>query len=176
MEIFTAEGDIVLDAFAGSGTTAAVAIKLNRQFVVSEQMDYIHTVTLPRIKSIIDDKETGLLPNAEDEGGCSFVYCELAKANQKYVDEIMRAKTDETINELYKNILETGFVSSKIDPKMIDASSKDFDELSFENKKRLLLELLDKNLLYVNYCDIDDEEYQVNAQDKAFSRSFYREE
>lgn len=176
MEIFTAEGDIVLDAFAGSGTTAAVAIKLNRQFIVSEQMDYIHTVTLPRIKSVIDDKETGLLPNAEDEGGCSFVYCELAKANQKYVDEIMRAKTDETINELYKNILETGFVSSKIDPKMIDASSKDFDELSFENRKRLLLELLDKNLLYVNYCDIEDEEYQVNAQDKAFSRSFYREE
>lgn len=37
------------------------------------------------------------------------------------------------------------------------------------------MELLDKNLLYVNYCDIDDEEYGISAEDKAFTRSFYGE-
>jgi adenine-specific DNA-methyltransferase len=37
------------------------------------------------------------------------------------------------------------------------------------------MELLDKNLLYVNYCDIDDEEYAISDEDKAFTRSFYGE-
>lgn len=176
MEIFTVEGDIVLDAFAGSATTAAVALKLNRQFITSEQMDYIHTVTLPRIKGVIDGKENELLPEAEYNGGDSFVYCELAKSNQKFIDDIMSAKTDEEIYVLYKKILETGFVSSRINPKAIDETKKEFEELSIDNKKRLLMELLDKNLLYVNYCDIDDEEYQISDEDKAFSRKFYGEE
>ncbi len=176
MDIFTVEGDIVLDAFAGSATTAAVALKLNRQFITSEQMDYIHTVTLPRIKGVIDGEENDLLPEAEYEGGDSFVYCELAKSNQKYVDEILEAKTDEEIYGLYKNILETGFVSSRINPKMIDETAKEFEDLSFDNKKRLLMELLDKNLLYVNYCDIEDEEYQISEEDKIFTKHFYGEE
>ena len=176
MDIFTVEGDIVLDAFAGSATTAAVALKLNRQFITSEQMDYIHTVTLPRIKGVIDGEENDLLPEAEYEGGDSFVYCELAKSNQKYVDEILEAKTDEDIYGLYKNILETGFVSSRINPKVIDETAKEFEDLSFDNKKRLLMELLDKNLLYVNYCDIEDEEYQISEEDKIFTKHFYGEE
>lgn len=37
------------------------------------------------------------------------------------------------------------------------------------------MEILDKNLLYVNYCDIDDEEFGISDKDKAFTRSFYRE-
>jgi len=37
------------------------------------------------------------------------------------------------------------------------------------------MELLDQNLLYVNYCDIDDEEYKISDEDKAFTKSFYGE-
>ena len=47
--------------------------------------------------------------------------------------------------------------------------------LSLEEKKRLLMEILDKNLLYVNYCDMDDEEFGISDADKAFTRSFYGE-
>ena len=50
IEISTNENDIVLDFFAGSGTTAAVAMKMNRQFITIEQMDYIETITKERIK------------------------------------------------------------------------------------------------------------------------------
>ena len=39
---------------------------------------------------------------------------------------------------------------------------------SFEEKKDFLMKLLDKNLLYVNYCDMDDEEYGISDEDKAF--------
>ena len=47
--------------------------------------------------------------------------------------------------------------------------------LSLENKKRFLMELVDKNLLYVNYCDMDDKEYGIAESDKVFTKSFYGE-
>ncbi len=48
------EGDIVLDFFAGSGTTAAVALKMSRQFITTEQMDYIENITTTRLKKVIN--------------------------------------------------------------------------------------------------------------------------
>jgi len=107
--------------------------------------------------------------------GGSFVYCELAKLNQNYVDAIGKATTNEELTKLYGEILETGFISYKVNPKDIDANSDDFVILSIEDKKRFLMELLDKNQLYVNYCDIDDETFKILEEDKAFTKSFYGE-
>lgn len=85
------------------------------------------------------------------------------------------ATTLEEIKDIYSRIISTGFISCKVNPKDIDANSEDFYSLSIDDQKRFLMELLDKNLLYVNYCDIDDEEYGISAEDKAFTRSFYGE-
>ena len=52
---------------------------------------------------------------------------------------------------------------------------KDFTELSLDDKKRFLMEMLDKNQLYVNYCDMEDETFVVSEEDKAFTNSFYGE-
>ena len=68
---------------------------------------------------------------------------------------------------------EKAFLSYKIEPKVIDKHAKDFEDLSIENQKRFLLECLDKNHLYVNYSEIDDEEYGVNEEDKRLNREFY---
>ena len=54
-----------------------------------------------------------------------------------------------------------------------ESNVNDFESLSTESKRKLLIQLLDLNMLYVNYSDIDDEEYQVSAGDKSFNRSFY---
>ena len=62
-----------------------------------------------------------------------------------------------------------------INPKDIDTSSEDFIALSLEDKKRLLMEILDKNQLYINYCDMEDESFAVSEEDKAFTKSFYGE-
>ena len=69
----------------------------------------------------------------------------------------------------------SGFISYKINPKDIDTTSEDFTALSLDDKKKLLMELLDKNQLYVNYCDIDDETFEISEEDKAFTKSFYGE-
>ncbi|MBR5913738.1 MAG: site-specific DNA-methyltransferase [Selenomonadaceae bacterium] len=172
---FTNEGDIVLDNFLGSGTTAAVAHKMKRQYIGVEQMNYIETVTVERLKKVIEGEQGGISKAVNWQGGGSFVYCELAKQNQKFVEEIETARGFETIRAIYKKMVKSGFISYKVKPADIEAAAKDFEELSIENQKKFLMELLDKNLLYVNYCDIDDEEFGITDADKKFTRSFYGE-
>lgn len=175
IELSTNENDIVLDFFMGSATTQAVAMKMGRRFIGLEQMDYIHSVSIPRLQKVIEGEQTGISSDVNWQGGGSFVYCELAKSNQIFVDEITVATDTVTLEDIYKRMLATGFISSKVNPKDIDSSKSEFVELSLENQKQLLMELLDKNLLYVNYCDIDDEEFNISDDDKAFTRSFYGE-
>lgn len=71
--------------------------------------------------------------------------------------------------------MKTGFISYKVNPKDIDTASEDFTALSLNDKKTLLMELLDKNQLYINYCDMEDETFAVSEEDKAFTKSFYGE-
>lgn len=168
LQIATEEDSIVLDFFAGSGTTGQAVLELNkkdngnRRFILVEQMDYIKTATIPRLKAVINKNNCG-----------SFVYCELAKLNQNYVDKIKSATTDAELIALLEEILGTDFISCKVNPAQIKENAKSFEELTVDDKKRFLMELLDKNQLYVNYCDIDDENYHISEEDKAFTKSFY---
>lgn len=98
----------------------------------------------------------------------------MAKLNQNFVERIEKA-TDGELVGIWNDMLKTGFISCKVNPKDIDVNSDDFIKLSIDDKKRLLMELLDKNQLYVNYCDIDDETFKISEEDKAFTRSFYGE-
>lgn len=171
----TKENDLVLDFFLGSGTTAAVAQKLGRRYIGVDQMDYIETVAVERMKKVLNGEQGGISEAEEWQGGGSFVYCELAKLNQKYVEDIQTATTDDDIISIWNEMLKTGFISCKVNPKDIDMEATVFTELSLEDKKRFLMEMLDKNQLYVNYCDIDDEVFAVSEEDKAFTKSFYGE-
>ena len=175
LELCTDEGDLVIDFFAGSGTTGAVAMKMHRRFILCEQMDYIETITRQRIINTMMGDTRGVSVNYGWQGGGSFVYCELAKLNQTVVEEIEAAADDETLTAIYGKMISYGFISYKVNPASIAAAADDFAALSLDDKKRFLMEILDKNLLYVNYCDMDDEEFGISDADKAFTRSFYRE-
>lgn len=175
LEMCTREGDIVLDFFLGTGTSAVTAMKMNRQFIGIEQMDYVEDITVERLKSVILGDSSGISPDVGWQGGGSFVYCELAKLNQNFVDDIEAATEEQMLADLYGQIMKSGFISYKVNPKSMDDAAEDYAELSLDDKKRFLMEILDKNLLYVNYCDIDDTEFGISDEDKAFTRSFYRE-
>lgn len=174
-DIATKEGDLILDFFGGSGTSAAVANKMNRKYILCEQMDYIKTFIIERLKKVIEGEQGGISKVINWHGGGSFVYCELAKLNQAVVEQIEAAEDDKTLLAIWDKMKETGFISYKVNPSDIDAAAKDFLSLSLDDKKRFLMELLDKNLLYVNYCDMDDAEYAISDTDKAFTKNFYRE-
>ena len=171
----TDENDIVLDFFGGTGTTAAVTLKTGRRFILCEQLDTHIDIILRRMQKVIDGEQSGISKRNNWQGGGCFVYCELAQLNQKYADAIKIAENDEQLAGIWREMRESGFIISYVNPKDIDPSAEDFKALSFDDKKRLFLALLDKNMLYVNYCDIDDETYHISDEDKAFTNSFYKE-
>lgn len=172
----TNDGDIVLDFFAGSGTTGAVAHKLNRKYIMCEQLDSQYSIQIERMSSVIKGADPGSLATEINwHGGGSFVYCELAKLNQTFIETIQSAENDEQLASVWAKMRESGFISSYVNPKDINTEAEDFNALSFDDKKRLFLAILDKNMLYVNYCDIDDETYDISEADKAFTNSFYKE-
>ena len=173
IECFTNENDIVLDFFLGSGTTAAVALKMKRQFIGVEQMDYIEDLAVVRLNNVISGEMFGISKSLKWQGGGSFVYCELKELNQDYIKQIQNAGSDPQLIELYNKISKSKFINSKVKPSDIESNVSDFESLSTESKRKLLIQLLDLNMLYVNYSDIDDEEYKVSDSDKSFNRSFY---
>lgn len=174
-EISTDPGDIVLDYHLGSGTTCAVAHKMGLKYIGCEQLDYGENDAVVRLKNVILGDKSGISTAVGWSGGGSFVYCELAKLNQKFADRIQEADDDVTFIQIFAEMQETGFISSNINPKDIDTEADDFKALSLDDKKKLLMELLDLNQLYINYCDIDDETFAVSDADKAFTKSFYGE-
>jgi len=173
IELSTNEGDIVLDFFAGTGTTCAVAHKMGRQYIGVEQLDYGENSAVVRLKNVINGDQTGISKEVGWQGGGDFVYLELMKWNENFVEKIKEAKTKEELKNLWETMKEKAFLSYKVDIKTIDEHAKDFDDLSMEDQKRFLLECLDKNHLYVNYSEIDDEEYGVSEEDKKLNRAFY---
>ena len=174
-ELSTEAGDIVLDYHLGCGTTCAVAHKMGLKYIGCEQLDYGQNDSVVRLNNVINGDTTGISAAVNWQGGGSFVYCELSKLNQKYVDDIQTATTDADIVTIWHEMLKTGFISCKVNPKDIDMEDVAFAELSLDDKKRFLMELLDKNQLYVNYCDMEDETFAVSDEDKAFTKSFYGE-
>lgn len=175
LEVATNEGDLVVDFFLGSGTTCAVAHKMNRHYIGIDQMDYIERLAVARLDKVIEGEQGGVSADVKWSGGGSFVYCELAKLNQNLVDRIEIAVDDTELISIWNDMLATGFISCKINPKDIDLEDVEFTELSLDDKKRFLMELLDKNQLYINYCDMEDETFAVSEEDKAFTNSFYGE-
>jgi len=173
IEISTKETDIVLDFFMGTGTTCAVAHKMGRQYIGVEQLDYGENSAVVRLKNVINGDQTGISKAVGWKGGDNFVYLELMKWNENFVKKIQNAKTKEELKKLWKTMKKKAFLSYKVDVKTIDAYAKDFEDLSIENQKRFLLECLDKNHLYVNYSEIDDEEYGVSEKDKKLNKEFY---
>lgn len=175
IDMFTKSGDLILDAYLGSGTTAAVSHKMGRHYIGIEQLDTHIGIAVKRLLSVINGDKTGISKSVDWQGGGSFVYCELAQLNQKFVERIQKAATIDDLSVIWSEMQKTGFISNKVNPKDIDANAEDFQSLKTDDQKRLLFELLDKNLLYVNLCDMDDEEFKISDCDKEFTRSFYRE-
>lgn len=162
---------IVLDFFGGSGTTAHAVLELNkndddgnRKFIICEQMHYIETVTKKRVWQVIKNHNKD-----------NFIYCGLMEWNEVYISRIQKMKTSEELLVIWNEMQEKAFISYKVDAKTINENISDFEKLSLDEQKRFLIEILDKNQLYVNYSEIDDKEYSVSEPDKKLNRKFYGE-
>lgn len=79
VQMCTSEGEIVLDSFAGSGTTGAVAHKLRRRWIMIEVGEHAHTHVIPRLRKVIDGEDSGGITEVANWlGGGGFRYYRLA--------------------------------------------------------------------------------------------------
>ncbi len=175
LKIMTSENDIILDFFGGSGTTAHAVLQLNkedggnRKFILCEQMDYVETVTRERVRKVI-----------EQNSGGDFIYCELMKYNEAFMERIQTAKSSKDLLKIWREMAEGSFLNWYVNPTMPGEAIKDFEEIGretngLEKQKRLLAELLDKNQLYVNLSEIEDTQFKVGEEEKELNRKFFVE-
>jgi len=172
------EGDIVLDAYFGSGTTGAVAMKLKRRFIGIEQLNSHFEKSITRLEEVIAGDQSGVSKYVNWNGGGSFISAELANENNRYIDEISKIN-DSNVISLFDELVKNPFyLNYQVDIGLLnsDASKESFCELSLDDKKRVLLDILDKNLMYVNYSDIKDSTKTVCESDVLFTKSFYKKE
>lgn len=161
----TSSDDIILDFFAGSGSTGAAVLEVNkeessnRKFILCEQMDYIETVTAARIQKCLE--------------GNSFVYCELVSLNSEFINKLNNANTVEEILPIWDSIKLKGFISWRVKIEEVEKliGSSKIEEL--ELLKNLIIEILDKNLLYVPLSEIEDKDFEISKSDKELCKSLF---
>ena len=78
LHLSTKPGDLVLDSFLGSGTTAAVAHKMGRRYVGVEVGEHAKTHCIPRLQKVMDGERGGISESANWTGGGGFRFCEIA--------------------------------------------------------------------------------------------------
>ena len=162
---------IILDFFGGSGTTAHAVEELNkndngkRQFILCEQMDYINTVTVPRVAEV----------QKRNEGG-SFVYLELAKKNETALEQISACKSLEELTELFDELCSKYFLHYNVRVKEFrkEIESERFRQLSLKQQKEMFSRMLDLNQLYVNTDDRHDKNTGLTEDDIAITEDFYQ--
>lgn len=77
LHISSTEGDLILDSFLGSGTTAAVAHKMGRRWIGIEMGEHAATHCLPRLQKVIDGEQGGISPAVGWQGGGGFRFMKL---------------------------------------------------------------------------------------------------
>lgn len=168
----TKEDDIILDFFLGSGTTAAVAHKLKRQYIGIEQMEYGKEDAVNRLMLVIKGDNKGISPDIGWKGGGEFIYTELAKLNQMFIEKI-EAATDKEILSLFNQVISNPFLVYWVDKNAFNENIKIFNELSLIDRKKILISALDQNQLYINYSEIEDEDFNILEEDKKMNKLFY---
>ena len=174
----TNENDIVLDYHLGSGTTAAVAHKMNRQYIGIEQMDYIETLAVERLKKVIEGEQGGISKAVNWQGGGEFVYAELAPFNETAKQQILACEDSDDIKTLFNELCERYFLKYNVSVNEFSQiiEEPEFQSLPLDEQKQMVLEMLDLNQMYVSLSEMDDEQFSacLNDDDKALSREFYQ--
>ena len=170
----TEDGDLILDFFSGSGTTQAAAHKMNRRWIGVEQMDYIENVAKKRLIKVIEGEQGGVSKSVNWQGGGSFVYFELKKYNQEYIDAILEAKSIKELEDLYVDMRNNAFLKFWFDRAEFE-KDENFRNKDLNGRKQALADILDENQLYLNYADMNDTRHAVSIDEKALTNKFYGE-
>lgn len=176
LSIGTSESDIVLDYHLGSGTTAAVAHKMNRQYIGIEQLDYGENDSVVRLQNVINGDQTGISKSVNWQGGGSFVYLELAKKNETALEQISDCKSLVELTESFDELCSKYFLHYNVRVKEFrkEIESERFKQLNLKQQKEMFSRMLDLNQLYVNTDDRHDKNTGLTKDDIAITENFYQ--
>lgn len=168
LKIVDNKNAIVLDFFAGSGTTAHATLDLNKEdggnrlFVLIEQMDYIESLTVERMKRA----------TKHFNFNSGFVYLELLELNQMFISRIKKAKGKAQLIDIWKEMLEKAFLGYRAsDSKLLE--TKTIEKLSETDLKKFLLDAIDNNMLYVPVTEVEDTDYGVDSVTLEYNKQFF---
>ncbi len=175
IRILTNKDDLVIDYHAGSGTTAHAVLELNkedggnRKFIMIEQMDYINTVTCPRVQKVMEREK---IDN-------SFAYCELAKWNETAKEKILVCRSLEELVRFFDEMYERYFLNYNLKIKEFREKvikEEEFKNLSLDEQKKMFVAMLDNNQMYVNKTEMADKKFGIDKEDQKLTEQFYNNE
>lgn len=174
IDLCTNDGDIILDYHLGSGTTAAVAHKMKRQYIGLEQLNYGENDSVERLKNVINGEQSGISKQVNWQSGGEFVYLELKKYNQIFIEQIESANDTKSILKIWEEMKAKSFLNYNVDIQKQEAHIEEFKALTLAEQKEHLIQLLDKNQLYVNLSSLNDKDFAVKAEEKKVTQDFYQ--
>ena len=176
LDLSTSDSDIILDYHLGSGTTAAVAHKMNRQYIGIEQLDYGENDSVVRLQNVINGDQSGISKSVNWQGGGSFVYLELAKKNETALEQISACKSLEELTELFDELCSKYFLHYNVRVKEFrkEIESERFKQLNLKQQKEMFSRMLDLNQLYVNTDDRHDKNTGLTENDITITEDFYQ--
>jgi len=177
LEMSVDKGDIILDYHLGSGTTCAVAHKISGlQYIGIEQLDYGENDSVVRLNNVVKGDQSGISKSVNWQGGGDFVYVELAKWNEEAKERILKAKSLIELEKLFDELYERYFLNYNVKTKEFKEKTikeEGFKKLSLNEQKKLFVEMLDMNQMYVNFSERADKKYNLSREDIALSEEFY---
>ena len=177
LDLTTKENDIILDYHLGSGTTAAVAHKMNRQYIGIEQLDYGNNDSVIRLENVLNGEVSGISKLVNWQGGGSFIYLELAKNNQNAIEYIQTCESYEALIAFFDEMCNTYFLHYNVkvnEFREVICKEDNFKKLTLEQQKIMFAKMLDLNQLYVNVSDMKDSRFGLSENDIAITKDFYQ--
>ena len=140
--------------------------------IVLEQMDYIETLAKKRLENVVSGDQTGISKDVNWRGGGSFVYMELKKYNQDFLDRLMEVTSISDVEEVYADMQKNAFLKFFFDKKEFE-KDENFRSKTWEQRRNMLVDILDENQLYLNLLDMRDTKYKVTNDEMALTERFY---
>ena len=139
IELATNKGDLVLDYHLGSGTTVAVAHKMERRYIGLEQLDYGENDSVARLSKVINGDKTGISKAVNWSGGGSFVYAELMDKNSTFIDAVLQSKNSDELRAVFDEMKNTLDFDFRVD---LQEVSQYLWEEDFDVQKKILVKII----------------------------------
>jgi adenine-specific DNA-methyltransferase len=128
------------------------------------------------MERVVGGDKTGISKSINWKGGGDFIYVELAKWNEKAKEKILKARSLKELKKLFNELYERYFLNYNVKTKEFKEKTfkeEGFKKLGLDKQKKLFVEMLDMNQMYVNFSERADKKYNLSKEDIALSEEFY---